>query len=72
MAATAPFMKRKFAAAVLLLLLIGVPFLNWRLGAVLWMCAWLIFILQNLFARRNWHLGNEEEEEENSENNKEV
>jgi hypothetical protein len=72
MAATAPFMKRKLAAAVLLLLLIGVPFLNWRLGAVLWMCAWLIFILQNLFSRRNWNLGNkEEEQEEDSENDKE-
>jgi len=50
-------MKRKIAAIILLVLLIGVPFINWRLGAVLWMCAWLVFILQNIFVRRNWHLG---------------
>jgi hypothetical protein len=54
-------MKRKIAAGILLVLLLIVPFVNWRLGAVLWMCAWLVFILQNIFARRNWHLATKNE-----------
>ena len=41
--------KRRILAAILLVILIGVPFLDWKLGAVLWMCAWLVFILQNLY-----------------------
>ena len=57
-------MKRKIAAAILLVLLLIVPFINWRLGAVLWMCAWLVFILQNVSVRRNWHLGSGNEEED--------
>jgi hypothetical protein len=31
------------------LLLVGLPFLNWRLGALLWLCAWVIFLGQQLF-----------------------
>jgi hypothetical protein len=57
-------MKRKIAAGILLALLLIVPFINWRLGAVLWMCAWLVFILQNTFARRRWHLGTRDEDED--------
>ncbi|MBU0482729.1 MAG: hypothetical protein KKG47_16675 [Proteobacteria bacterium] len=52
-------MTRKIGAIVLLLLLLGVPFLDWRLGAVIWMAAWLTFILQKLFTRRNWKIGEE-------------
>jgi hypothetical protein len=48
---------RKFFAVILLLLLIGVPFIDWRLGAVMWMCAWLVFIFQNIFSRQSWNLG---------------
>ena len=58
-------MKRKIFAGILLALLIVVPFINWRLGAVLWMCAWLVFIFQNIFSRRSWKFGkikNEDEE----------
>jgi ABC-type transport system involved in cytochrome bd biosynthesis fused ATPase/permease subunit len=39
---------RKIFAVILLVLLIGLPFINWKLGAVLWICAWLVFIFQNL------------------------
>ncbi len=42
---------KKISAVILLVVLIGVPFINWRLGAVLWMCAWLIFILQQLYGQ---------------------
>ena len=48
---------RKFSAVVLLVLLIGVPFVDWKLGAVLWMCAWLVFIFQNLFPKHKWQIG---------------
>ena len=56
---------RKFFAVILLILLIIVPFIDWRLGAVMWMCAWLVFIFQKLFSRQTWNLGDKEEEEEN-------
>ena len=59
-----PQMKRKISAAILLVILIGVPFLNWRLGAVLWMCAWLVFIFQNLLSRQNWNLHGKKKDEE--------
>jgi len=56
---------RKISAVILLVLLIVVPFINWKVGAVLWMCAWLIFIFQNLFPKHNWKFeaGDEEEDE---------
>lgn len=54
---------RKFFAIILLILLIVVPFINWQLGAVMWMCAWLVFIFQNLLSRQTWNLGNKEEED---------
>ncbi len=50
-------MIRRAAAAILLLLLLVVPFLNWRLGLVLWLGAWIMFILNKLFDRQNWNLG---------------
>jgi hypothetical protein len=59
--------KRKFFAVILLILLIVVPFINWQLGAVMWMCAWLVFIFQNLLSRQTWNLGDKEEEEEDDE-----
>jgi len=55
---------RKFFAIILLVLLLVVPFINWRLGAVFWMCAWLIFIMQKLFSQNNWKLGNDSNEED--------
>jgi len=54
--------SRKIFALILLVVLIVVPFIDWKLGAVLWMCAWLIFIFQNLFPKHNWKF----EEEENN------
>lgn len=42
-------MLRKISAATLLILLLVVPFLNWRLGALLWLCSWIIFLSQQLF-----------------------
>lgn len=48
---------RKFFAATLLIILIGVPFWDWKLGAVLWMCAWLVFIFQNMYSGNNRKLG---------------
>ena len=47
---------KRVMAAILLITLIVVPFINWRLGAVLWMCAWLVFIFQNLYSGRGWKL----------------
>ena len=41
-------MARKIGAWIILILLLVVPFFNWRLGAVLWMCAWLVYIIQGL------------------------
>ena len=61
---------RKTIAAILLVVLIGVPFINWRLGAVLWMCAWLVFIFQKLFARPSWTLEENKDEEEEQEDKK--
>jgi energy-coupling factor transporter transmembrane protein EcfT len=58
---------RKFFAVILLILLIIVPFIDWRLGAVMWMCAWLVFIFQKLFSRQTWNLGDSGAEEENEE-----
>jgi hypothetical protein len=49
--------KRRIFAAILLVILIGVPFWDWKLGAVLWMCAWLVFIFQNLYSGRSWKSG---------------
>ena len=55
-------------AFILLFLLIVVPFIDWRLGAVMWLCAWLVFIFQNIFSRHSWNLGDKiNEEDENME-----
>ena len=54
--------KRRFLAAILLIILIGVPFLDWRLGAVLWMCAWLVFIFQNLYSGRKFGENKDEDD----------
>ncbi len=54
---------RKLFAVILLILLIIVPFIDWRLGAVMWMCVWLVFIFQNLLSRQTWNIGNKEEED---------
>jgi hypothetical protein len=40
---------RKFGAWILLVLLLVVPFINWQLGALIWMCAFLVYILQQVF-----------------------
>lgn len=56
--------KRKICSLILLVLLIGVPFWDWKLGAVLWMCAWLVFIFQNIFPKHEWKLGDNEEQDE--------
>jgi membrane protein implicated in regulation of membrane protease activity len=58
-------MKRKILAAVLLALLLVVPFLNWQLGAVLWMSVWLVYIFQNLLTRRNWKIDKEDRNKDN-------
>jgi len=52
---------RRVSAAILLLILICVPFWDWKLGAVLWMSAWLVFIFQNLYSghTRKWGGNNE-------------
>lgn len=56
--------KRRIMAAVLLVLLIGVPFWDWKVGAVLWMCAWLIFIFQNLYSGHTWKFGAKDDRDE--------
>ena len=55
---------RRIGAGILLILLIVVPFIDWKLGAVLWMCAWLVYIFQNLIPGQNWKLGQDAEEED--------
>jgi len=46
-----PVMKKVLAIIVLILLLV-VPFFNWRAGALLWLIAWSVFLLQGLYAGR--------------------
>jgi ABC-type transport system involved in cytochrome bd biosynthesis fused ATPase/permease subunit len=58
---------RKIFAAILLVLLIGLPFINWKLGAVLWICAWLVFIFQNLLGH-HWKTEKTAEEDDEPEN----
>ena len=55
---------RKFFAVILLILLIVVPFIDWKLGAVMWMCAWLVFIFQNIFSTDKWNLGERKDDDE--------
>ena len=54
---------RKIFAAILLVLLIGLPFIDWKLGAVLWICAWLVFIFQNLLGH-HWKSGEDNDLDE--------
>lgn len=56
--------KRRIFAAFLLVALIGVPFLDWKLGAVLWMSAWLVFIFQSLYSGHTREPGENNETEE--------
>jgi hypothetical protein len=58
---------RKFFAVILLVLLIGLPLVNWQLGALLWMCAWLIFIFQKLFPGHIEKFGDENNERDDPE-----
>jgi len=55
---------RRILAAIILVLLIVVPFLDWKLGAVLWMCAWLVFIFQNLYFGRKGMIGGPDDKSE--------
>lgn len=54
-------MKKRIMAGVLLVLLIVIPFLDWRLGAFMWMSAWLVFIFQKIFSRKDWNFGEDED-----------
>ena len=56
-------MKRKIGAWIILALLLVVPFFNWKLGALFWMCACLIFIFQGLFKGKPFEIIEEESEE---------
>ena len=58
-------MLRKISAWIILFLLLVVPFFDWRVGALFWMCAWLIFICQGLFKGKP--LGTNEHDEEKTE-----
>jgi len=58
-------MKKRIMAGVLLVVLIVVPFLDWRMGAVLWMSAWLVFIFQKLLSRKDWNIGDDGEDRSN-------
>ena len=55
---------KKVLAIIVLFLLLVVPFLNWRAGAVLWLMAWALFVLQGLFVSRNPEGSFEEKGEE--------
>lgn len=56
-------MKRKIGAWIILILLLVVPFFNWKLGALFWMCACLIFICQGLFKGKPIEIIEDENEE---------
>ena len=56
--------KRRIAAAIILILLLVMPFWDWKLGAVLWMCAWLVFIFQNIYSGRNGKIEEDDRAEE--------
>ena len=43
---------RRAGAALILVILLVTPFYNWRLGALLWMCAWVVHIVQISLAPR--------------------
>ena len=58
---------RKIFAVILLIILIGLPFIDWKLGAVLWMCAWLIFIFQNISPKHDWKFGDNDDDEDEEE-----
>ena len=45
-------MFRRIGALILLIALLVVPFINWRLGAWLWLCAGLVHVFQGLFRGR--------------------
>ncbi len=64
-------MKKRIMAGTLLVLLIVVPFLDWRIGAVLWMSAWLVFILQKLYSREEWNLGKDRDDGSDEDNSDE-
>jgi len=57
-----PQTKKRIFAAILLIVLIGVPLWDWKLGAVLWMCAWLVFIFQNIYSGHNWKFGEDKDQ----------
>ena len=63
-------MSRKIGAWILLILLLVVPFINWRLGALLWMCAWVTYICQGVFNRNpiEHHYREDEDEDEEAGN----
>lgn len=41
---------RKLGVWIVLFLLLVVPFFNWQLGALFWMCAFLVYVLQQVFS----------------------
>jgi len=55
---------RKVLAAIILILLVGLPFIDWKLGALLWICAWLVFIFQNLLGQHRLSETNNDEEDD--------
>lgn len=47
---------KKAITWIILVVLVVTPFVNWRLGAVIWLCAWIIYVVQislSSFQRRN-------------------
>jgi hypothetical protein len=61
---------KRLIAGIILFMLLVTPFLNWRLGAILWMSAWLTFIFQKIFTKHNWNIGRDEKEHDNSDDQK--
>jgi len=55
-------MKRKIVAWIILVILLVVPFLNWELGAIFWLCAGLVFISQGLFKGKPLEIHEDEDE----------
>lgn len=55
---------KRFLAIIVLLLLLVVPFFNWRAGAVLWLIAWTVYLVKSLHDKRSVAGGQGENGEE--------
>lgn len=56
---------RTFYAWIILFLLLVVPFFNWRLGASFWMCAFLVYVFQQVFSKNPFKIKRPQGDDDN-------